>query len=69
MPANLKVPRLELIHHIFNRSEIAFVANYSKQTITRIRHNLKAFGNVSAPRNGAERPLRTLTEETDSMSE
>ncbi|OJD26818.1 hypothetical protein ACJ73_01785 [Blastomyces percursus] len=52
MPGNLKAPQLELIHHMIQseslkRSEIAFVANCSKQTVTRIRCNLEAFGNVS----------------------
>ena len=65
MPANLKVPQLEQIHHMIqseslDRSEIAFVANCSKQAITRIRQNLQAFGNVRAPRNGVGRP-RSIT--------
>lgn len=65
MPANLKVPQLEQIHHMIqseslDRSEIAFVANCSKQAITRIRQNLQAFGNVRAPRNGVGCP-RSIT--------
>jgi transposase len=41
-------------------SQIAYVANCSKQSIIRIRYNLQAFGNVRAPRNGAGRP-RSIT--------
>lgn len=68
MPANLKAPRLEQIHHMIQseslaRSEIAFVANCSKQAITRICQNLQAFGNVRAPRNGVGRP-RSITPPT-----
>jgi transposase len=65
MPANLKPPQLEEIRHMIesgslNRSEIAFVANCSKQAVTNIRQNLQAFGDVRAPRNGVGRP-RSIT--------
>lgn len=41
-------------------SEMAHAADCSKQSIVRIRSNLKVFGNVRAPRNGVGRP-RSIT--------
>lgn len=39
---------------------MAYAADCSKQSIVRIRSNLKVFGNVRAPRNGIGRP-RSIT--------
>jgi hypothetical protein len=65
MAPNLTPPQLELIHHMIQSnslttSEMAYAADCSKQSIVRIRSNLKVFGNVRAPRNSVGRP-RSIT--------
>ncbi|KAI2669605.1 transcriptional regulator family: Helix-turn-helix [Penicillium roqueforti] len=65
MAPNLKPAHLDFIHHMIQSnsltaSQMAHAANCSKQTILHIQSNLRAFGNVRAPRNGVGRP-RSIT--------
>lgn len=65
MAPNLKPAQLELIHHMMQTNslttfQMAHAADCSKQSIVRIRSNLKVFGNVMAPRNSVGRP-RSIT--------
>ncbi|KAL2005970.1 hypothetical protein VTN00DRAFT_9624 [Thermoascus crustaceus] len=65
MAPNLKPPQLELIHRMIQSkslttSQMAYVADCSKQSIIKIGSSLRVFGNVRAPRNGVGRP-RSIT--------
>ncbi|EDN09309.1 predicted protein [Histoplasma mississippiense (nom. inval.)] len=71
--------RFRVLIYVGSKSLNRSVAGCSKRTITRIRRNLEAFGDVSATRNGVRRPrsitqpmfevlCEHLKEKTDSIS-